>query len=319
MSLVFRLKVLLRFRGVTLDGVLIGYWIYWHHSELQVITAPPLISSLYSLLQHPLSLFPACYVLTSRSLSTASSSGDCSASRSQVLLSQPPLQNSCKFPQSRSAKSKSHCDWRSVSKSWCRAPSGAHGQIFITLWQLRSYSSWGVLSDEGTGLSFVYAAGPCQCSLSRVRVPWDSRRYFTVSDLRLPFCRLLRLAGSRWRCSTPPPHGLAPAQQSRAQQSSSLLPATSQHGHSWHRAPLGPMAYICSVSRLLFFFSFFRCSSFDEKRGGWTFFYNWCSLTTPYYTRGHIKVGDIYILYINSFPHSTGLGSSLYSLGADPT
>jgi hypothetical protein len=39
-------------------------------------------------------------------------------------------------------KSKSHCDWRSVSqsvsqsvsKSWCRAPD----QIFITVWQLRS-------------------------------------------------------------------------------------------------------------------------------------------------------------------------------------
>jgi hypothetical protein len=34
---------------------------------------------------------------------------------------------------------------------------------------------------------FVYAAGPCQCSLSWVRVPWDPRPYFTVSDLRLPF------------------------------------------------------------------------------------------------------------------------------------
>jgi hypothetical protein len=43
------------------------------------------------------------------------------------------------------------------------------------------------LSDERTGLSFVYAAGPCQCSLSRVQVPWDWRPYFTVSDLILPF------------------------------------------------------------------------------------------------------------------------------------
>jgi hypothetical protein len=34
---------------------------------------------------------------------------------------------------------------------------------------------------------FVYAAGPCQRSLSRVRVLWYSRPYFTVSDLRLPF------------------------------------------------------------------------------------------------------------------------------------
>jgi hypothetical protein len=57
-----------------------------------------------------------------------------------------------------------------------------------------------------------------------------------------------------------------------------------------------PWTYICSVSRLLFFF-FFRCSSFDKK-GGVGLFYNWCSLTTPYSTRRHIKVGDIYILYI---------------------
>jgi hypothetical protein len=34
--------------------------------------------------------------------------------------------------------SKSHCDWRSVSQSWCRNSSGAHDQIFITIWQLRS-------------------------------------------------------------------------------------------------------------------------------------------------------------------------------------
>jgi hypothetical protein len=36
------------------------------------------------------------------------------------------------------SKSKLHYDWRSVSKSWCRAPFGAHDQIFITVWQLRS-------------------------------------------------------------------------------------------------------------------------------------------------------------------------------------
>jgi hypothetical protein len=46
---------------------------------------------------------------------------------------------------------------------------------------------WGALSDERTGLSFVYAAGPRQRSHSRVRVPWISRPYFTRSVLRLPF------------------------------------------------------------------------------------------------------------------------------------
>jgi hypothetical protein len=46
---------------------------------------------------------------------------------------------------------------------------------------------WGALSDESTGLSFTIAASPRQHSHSRVRVPWDSRPYFTVSDWRLPF------------------------------------------------------------------------------------------------------------------------------------
>jgi hypothetical protein len=45
----------------------------------------------------------------------------------------------------------------------------------------------GVLSNERTVLSFVYATGPRQRSISRVRVPLDSWPYFTVSDLKLPF------------------------------------------------------------------------------------------------------------------------------------
>jgi hypothetical protein len=46
---------------------------------------------------------------------------------------------------------------------------------------------WGALSDERTGLSFAIAADLRQRSHSRVRVPWDSRPYFTVSDSRLHF------------------------------------------------------------------------------------------------------------------------------------
>jgi hypothetical protein len=87
------------------------------------------------------------------------------------------------------------------------------------------------------GLSFTIAAVPLQRSHSRVRVPRDSRpyKYFTVSDLRLPepggpsariyipqeqggpiippgtglpFRRLPRLAGRRWRYSNLPAHGV---------------------------------------------------------------------------------------------------------------
>jgi hypothetical protein len=58
-----------------------------HHSELQIITAPPLISTFYISLQHPLSFFPACNIFNGRSLATASNDADSSASRPQVLLS----------------------------------------------------------------------------------------------------------------------------------------------------------------------------------------------------------------------------------------
>jgi hypothetical protein len=36
------------------------------------------------------------------------------------------------------------------------------------------------------GVPFIISAGPRQRSYFQVRVPWDSRPYFTVSDPRLP-------------------------------------------------------------------------------------------------------------------------------------
>jgi hypothetical protein len=55
-----------------------------HHSELQVITAPLLISTIHKSPLHPLNLFPACSV-NSRSLATSSNSGDSSASLAHVV------------------------------------------------------------------------------------------------------------------------------------------------------------------------------------------------------------------------------------------
>jgi hypothetical protein len=46
---------------------------------------------------------------------------------------------------------------------------------------------WDALSDERTDLSFTVVAGPRQRGHSRVRAPWDSRMYFTISDSRRPF------------------------------------------------------------------------------------------------------------------------------------
>jgi hypothetical protein len=60
---------------------------------------------------------------------------------------------------------------------------GAYDQIFITCVTVTFLILWGALSDERMGLSFIHVAGPCQCNLSLVRVPWDSRPYFTVSNV----------------------------------------------------------------------------------------------------------------------------------------
>jgi hypothetical protein len=124
--------------------------------------------------------------------------------------------------------SQSHiaADGQSVSKSY-----GAHDQIFITVWQLGSCFCGTPSLTRGRVVSFVYAAGSCQHSLSWVQVPWNSGPYFTVSDLRLPFSLspmthrvtvevfdptstgvcLLWLTGSQWRYSTPPPQEFSTA------------------------------------------------------------------------------------------------------------
>jgi hypothetical protein len=76
-----------------------------------------------------------------------------------------------------------------VSRSVClgiKHPFGDYDQIFITL-KVAGLLMWGALSDERMGLSFTIAAGASQRNHSRVRVPWDSRPYFIVSDSRLPF------------------------------------------------------------------------------------------------------------------------------------
>jgi hypothetical protein len=63
---------------------------YTHDSELQAITASPLIPTIHKAPQHPLNLFPIYCVFTSCSLTTASNSGDSSASRFLVHLHSLP-------------------------------------------------------------------------------------------------------------------------------------------------------------------------------------------------------------------------------------
>jgi hypothetical protein len=106
------------------------------------------------------------------------------------------------------SKSQSHIatDGQSMSKSWCRALSGAHVQIYITLWHLRSCFCGAPTLTRGRVclLYMLLALG------SVVFVRSESlgiRDHILLSQiLDFPFRRLLPLAGSRWRYSNLPPH-----------------------------------------------------------------------------------------------------------------
>jgi hypothetical protein len=85
------------------------------------------------------------------------------------------------------------------------------------IWGLRPdiyYSStvtvlffWGALSDERTVLSFVYAVGPHHSVFLLGSESLGTRDHILLSlTWDFPFRRLLRLSGSRWRYSNPPPH-----------------------------------------------------------------------------------------------------------------
>jgi hypothetical protein len=78
-------------------------------------------------------------------------------------------------------------DGQSASLSSNKAPIWGLRPDFYYCQTVAGLLMWGALCDERTGLSFTIAAGPRRRSHSRVRVPWDSRPYFTVSDSRLPF------------------------------------------------------------------------------------------------------------------------------------
>jgi hypothetical protein len=104
-------------------------------------------------------------------------------------------------------KSKSHCDWRSVSKSWCRAPSGAHDEVFITFSQLRSCFCGAPSLTRGR-ICLLYILLALASAILLGSDSLGTRDHILLSQIwDFPFRRLLRLAGSRWRYSTSPPHG----------------------------------------------------------------------------------------------------------------
>jgi hypothetical protein len=76
---------------------------------------------------------------------------------------------------------------QSASLSWNKAPIWGLRPDLYYCQTVAGVLMWGALSDDRTGLSFTIAAGPRQRSHSRARIPWDSQRYFTISDSRIPF------------------------------------------------------------------------------------------------------------------------------------
>jgi hypothetical protein len=76
-----------QFGGVTIDEVWAGEWVYWplipitqYYKQLQHFQWSPHFTNHYTL-----SLFPACGVSNSHSLTTASNSGDSSASHTHIV------------------------------------------------------------------------------------------------------------------------------------------------------------------------------------------------------------------------------------------
>jgi hypothetical protein len=115
---------------------------------LQIVTIA--LHTLYNSLQHALSLLSLLY-LHRLSPGNGFQRRSFLSFRVHVLTDRRVSDNY----QVKSSQSHIATDSQSVSKSWCRAPSGAYDQIFITVWQLRFCLLWGALSDERAGLSFV--------------------------------------------------------------------------------------------------------------------------------------------------------------------
>jgi hypothetical protein len=85
--------------------------------------------------------------------------------------------------------------------------SGAYDQIFIIVWQLRVCWFWAPSLTRGRvcrlQLQLALASAVIFGSESR-----RTRGHILLSHIwDFPFRSLLRLAGSRWRYWTPPPHG----------------------------------------------------------------------------------------------------------------
>jgi hypothetical protein len=93
-------------------------------------------------------------------------------------------------------QSQSHIatDGQSVSKSWCRAPSGAHDQIFNPVWQLWSCFC-GAPSLMRGRVCLLYMLLALASAVFLRSKSLGTRNHILLPQIwDFPFCRLLRLA-----------------------------------------------------------------------------------------------------------------------------
>jgi hypothetical protein len=88
------------------------------------------------------------------------------------------------------------------------APSRAHDQIFTTLWQLQSWFCVAHSLTRGR-VCLLYVLLALASAVFLGYESLETRDHILLSQIwDFPFRCLLRLAGSRWRYSTPSPHEL---------------------------------------------------------------------------------------------------------------
>jgi hypothetical protein len=97
-------------------------------------------------------------------------------------------------------------DGQSASLSWNKTPIWGLGPYFYYCQTAAGLLMLGALSDERMGLSFTITAGLASAVIlgSESRGTRDQMLLSPSHDVH--FRRRLRLAGLRWRYSTPPPH-----------------------------------------------------------------------------------------------------------------